>query len=83
MYKTIDDRNEENTLYLVTSAAGFLGGVVVRKLLERGSRVRAFVLKGDPAVKYVPKEAEIFEGDLCDPRTASRTENHRGRPFRS
>ena len=54
------------TIYLTTSAAGFMGGIVVRKLLERGEKVRAFVLRGDPAVKYVPKEAEIFEGDVCD-----------------
>ena len=43
-----------------------MGGIVVRKLLERGEHVRAFVLNGDPAVKYVPKEAEVFEGDVCD-----------------
>ena len=24
-----------------------------------------FVLKGDPAVKFMPKAVEIFEGDLC------------------
>lgn len=51
MYSINDYRKEKNTMYLVTSAAGFLRGVVVRKLLERGSRVRAFVLKGDPAIK--------------------------------
>ncbi len=64
--------NTNNTVYLVTSAAGFMGGIVVRKLLERGGRVRAFVLKGDPAVKYVPKEAEIFEGDVCDKESLER-----------
>ena len=25
-----------------------------------------FVLKGDPAVKFMPKAVEIFEGDLCN-----------------
>ena len=64
--------NTNNTVYLVTSAAGFMGGIVVRKLLERGERVRAFVLKGDPAVKYVPDEAEIFEGDVCDKESLER-----------
>ena len=29
-------------------------------------KVRAFVLDGDPAIKYIPKEAEIVKGDLCD-----------------
>ena len=64
--------NTDNTVYLVTSAAGFMGGIVVRKLLERGERVRAFVLKGDPAVKYVPAGAEIFEGDVCDKESLER-----------
>lgn len=56
----------EKTIYLVTGAAGFLGGTICRKLIERGEKVRAFVLPGDPAEKYVPIEAEIFEGDLTD-----------------
>lgn len=29
-------------------------------------KVRTFVLDGDPAIKYIPKEAEIVKGDLCD-----------------
>lgn len=53
------------TIYLVTGAAGFMGTNVCAQLLERGDAVRAFVLKGDPAVKFVPKAVEIFEGDLC------------------
>lgn len=55
-----------NTMYLVTGAAGFLGGTICRQLVERGDKVRAFVLPNDKAMKYVPKEAEIVEGDLCD-----------------
>ena len=58
------------TIYLVTGAAGFMGTNVCAQLLERGDAVRAFVLKGDPAVKFMPKAVEIFEGDLCRPRTA-------------
>lgn len=54
------------TLYLVTGAAGFLGSHVCHQLLERGEKVRTFVLDGDPAIKYIPKEAEIVKGDLCD-----------------
>lgn len=53
-------------MYLVTGAAGFLGGTVCRQLIERGDKVRAFVLPSDPAMKYVPKEAEIVEGDLTN-----------------
>lgn len=54
------------TMYLVTGAAGFLGGTVCQQLIEQGNKVRAFVLSNDPAIKFVPKEAEIIEGDLCD-----------------
>lgn len=54
------------TIYLVTGAAGFLGSHVCDELLERGNHVRALVLPGDKAVKYVPSEVEIVEGDLCD-----------------
>ena len=57
---------KNNVKYLVTGAAGFLGGTICRQLIERGDNVRAFVLPGDPAMKYVPREAEIVEGDLTD-----------------
>lgn len=55
-----------NKIYLVTGAAGFLGGTVCRKLVQNGEKVRAFVLKNDPALQFVPREAEIVEGDLCN-----------------
>lgn len=57
-------------IYLVTGAAGFMGTNVCAQLLERGDAVRAFVLKGDPAVKFVPKAVEIFEVTSAAPRTA-------------
>ncbi|MCI5874504.1 MAG: NAD-dependent epimerase/dehydratase family protein [Clostridiales bacterium] len=61
-----------NTMYLVTGAAGFLGGTICRQLVERGEKVRAFVLPNDRAMKFVPKEAEIVEGDLCDMESLQR-----------
>ena len=53
-------------IYLVTGAAGFLGSNIVRKLIEKKQSVRALVLPNDESAKYLPKEAEIYKGDLCD-----------------
>ena len=64
--------NKNNIKYLVTGAAGFLGGTICRQLIERGDQVRAFVLKNDPAMKFVPDAAEICEGDLTDMESLSR-----------
>lgn len=56
-----------NKLYLVTGAAGFLGSNICRQLISKGERVRALILDGDPAEKYVPKEVEIIHGDITAP----------------
>ena len=61
-----------NTLYLVTGAAGFLGSHITQQLLDRGDDVRAFVLPNDKAMRYIPKEAEVVEGDLCDVESIER-----------
>ena len=55
-----------NTLYLVTGAAGFLGGHICRQLLERGDKVRACALPGDKAIQYIPEGVEVVEGNLCN-----------------
>ncbi|MGN0739908.1 MAG: NAD-dependent epimerase/dehydratase family protein [Treponema sp.] len=60
------------TIWLVTGAAGFLGGTICRQLVQRGEKVRALVLRGDKAVQFVPKEVEIIEGDLCDTASLER-----------
>lgn len=65
-------REVKNIKYLVTGAAGFLGGTICRQLVERGDDVRAFVLPNDPAMKYVPKEAEVVPGDLTDMESLER-----------
>jgi dihydroflavonol-4-reductase len=53
-------------IYLLTGAAGLLGSNVSRQLIEQGEKVRALVLNGDTAIKYVPKEVEIVNGDLLN-----------------
>lgn len=53
-------------LYLVTGAAGYLGGELCRQLVERGDKVRALVLPGDKMAMYIPSGIEQMEGDLCD-----------------
>ena len=52
--------------YLVTGAAGFLGSNIVRQLVERGEKIRAYVLPGDKSAEYLPEGTEIMYGDLLD-----------------
>ena len=53
-------------MYLVTGAAGFLGSTICRQLIERGDKVRAFVLPNDKSVKFLPEEVEVCTGDICN-----------------
>ena len=55
-----------NTMYLLTGAAGFLGGTICRQLVARGDKVRAFALPGDKAIKFIPEGVEVVEGDICN-----------------
>lgn len=57
---------EKNEIYLLTGAAGFLGGNICRQLVGAGKTVRALVLPGDKAAKFIPEEVQTVEGDLCD-----------------
>lgn len=51
-------------IFLVTGAAGHLGSVIVKKLIERSARVRALVLPGE---KYVPEGCEsVVYANICD-----------------
>ena len=63
---------KKHVKYLVTGAAGFLGGTICRQLTDRGDDVRAFVLPGDPAAKDLPDAVEIVEGDLTDTASLDR-----------
>lgn len=55
-----------NRIYLLTGAAGFLGSNICTQLLNDGKQVRALVLPNDKSVTYIPKEVEVVIGDLCD-----------------
>ena len=55
-----------NRIYIVTGAAGFLGSTICRQLVNDKQRVRAFVLPNDKAAKFLPKEVDIYEGDICN-----------------
>ena len=55
-----------NTTYLLTGAAGFLGSNISRTLISQGKAVRALVLPNDPAASQVPSEAEVVLGNLLD-----------------
>lgn len=59
-------------IYLVTGAAGLLGSNITKKLIAKGKKVRALVLKGDPAVKHVPVEAQVVYGDITDVESLER-----------
>jgi len=61
--------NTNNELYIVTGAAGNLGSAIVRNLCSRELPVRAFVLRGEEAARYLPKKAQIIEGDVTDVST--------------
>lgn len=57
---------ENKSIWLLTGAAGFLGSNICRQLNDAGENVRAFVLPGDKAAKFIPTGVRIVYGDLCN-----------------
>jgi dihydroflavonol-4-reductase len=53
-------------MILVTGATGHIGNVLVRQLLERGQRVRAFVRPGSNRVALQGLDVECVPGDILD-----------------
>jgi dihydroflavonol-4-reductase len=53
-------------MWLVTGATGHVGNVLVRKLLERGEKVRAMILPGECCESISGLKVELFEGDVLD-----------------
>ena len=54
---------------LVTGATGYVGGRLVKRLSERGFRVRAMARRPSYLTDRVPKGTEIVHGDVSEPIT--------------
>lgn len=54
-------------MWLVTGATGHIGNVLVRKLLERGEKVRALVLPNECRAPLQGLDVEAVEGDVLNP----------------
>lgn len=52
---------------LVTGATGHIGNVLVKELLKRGEKVKAFVLPGEDLSPLEGLNIEIVEGDVLNP----------------
>ncbi|MFT3892677.1 MAG: SDR family oxidoreductase [Anaerolineales bacterium] len=53
-------------MWLVTGATGHIGNVLVRKLIERGEKVRALILPGESVESISDLEVEAVEGDVLN-----------------
>jgi dihydroflavonol-4-reductase len=53
-------------MILVTGATGHIGNVLVRKLIERGEKVRALLLPGESRAPLEGLKVEALEGDVLD-----------------
>lgn len=54
-------------MILVTGATGHIGNVLVRKLLEKGEKVRALVWRDEDTSPLKGLDVEQVEGDVLDP----------------
>jgi dihydroflavonol-4-reductase len=63
-------RDDGVMVTVVTGAAGFLGGVLVRTLLEEGRTVRAVDVRRGPALAGL--DVELVQADVLDPTSLDR-----------
>jgi dihydroflavonol-4-reductase len=53
-------------MILVTGATGHIGNVLIRKLLDKGKKVRALVWRGEDTIPIRDLDVEQVEGDVLD-----------------
>ena len=53
-------------MWLVTGATGHIGNVLVRKLVERGEKIRALILPGESRESIQGLNVEAVEGDILN-----------------
>lgn len=54
-------------MILVTGATGHIGNVLVRRLIEKGEKVRGLVWRGEDTAPLRGLDVELVEGDVLDP----------------
>lgn len=59
-------------LILVTGATGYVGGQLLRRLLETGYRVRCLVRRVEALAELRSKHLEVVQGDALDPASLRR-----------
>ena len=59
-------------MILVTGAAGHIGNVLVRELVNKGEEVRALILPGEDTTSIYGLDIEIIVGDVLDPDSLDR-----------
>lgn len=64
-----DDQNESKVL--VTGATGFIGSKLVRRLVERGYKVKTFGRSNLPANQFADLNIEHYGGDITNPEQVS------------